>query len=331
MKVCVLGAGSFGTAIANVLAHNGHSTILWGREAELIHDIQEKQINTTYLPDYNLDPNLNATNSIKDTVDCDITFLAIPTQFIRNTFKEYNIQLQSPIVVNLSKGIEQRTLLTGSQILEQVAGISSDRFCVLTGPSHAEEVVRSIPSAVVVASSNSETANTVQRALMNAFFRVYTSSDIIGSELAGSLKNVIAIAAGIIDGLKLGDNTKAAMFTRGIAEISRLGVACGAEMATFYGLAGIGDLMVTCNSIHSRNRFVGEQIGKGNKLKDILAGMNSVAEGVITTSSAFEMSQKHNIEMPITEQMHQILFDYKDPMKAMFDLMSRSSKSEIWW
>lgn len=331
MKVCVLGAGSFGTSIANVLAHNGHKTILWGREKDLINDIQTKFVNTLYLPDINLDPNLIATTSIEDTYDCDITFIAIPTQYIRSTIQEYSISITSPIVVNLSKGVEQRTLLTGSHIVEQVSGISSDRFCVLTGPSHAEEVVRSIPTAVVVASQNVEIAQTVQRALMNAFFRVYTSTDVIGCELSGSLKNIIAIAAGIIDGLQLGDNTKAAMFTRGIAEISRLGVARGAEMSTFFGLAGIGDLMVTCNSQHSRNRFVGEQIGKGKKLSDILAGMKSVAEGVITTAAAFDMSKNYSVEMPITEQIHHILFDYKEPMKAMFDLMSRSSKSEVWW
>lgn len=331
MKVCVLGAGSFGTSIANVLAHNGHTTFLWGREKALIEDIQTKFVNTLYLPDFNLDPNIIATTSLEDTRDCDITFIAIPTQYIRSTIKEYNITITSPIVVNLSKGVEQRTLMTGSQILEEVADVSSDRFCVLTGPSHAEEVVRSIPTAVVVASKNLEIAQTVQRALMNAFFRVYTTSDVVGCELSGSLKNIIAIAAGIIDGLQLGDNTKAAMFTRGIAEISRLGVARGAEMSTFFGLAGIGDLMVTCNSVHSRNRFVGEQIGKGKRLSDILAGMKSVAEGVITTAAAYDMSKNYNVEMPITEQIHQILFDYKDPMKAMFDLMSRSSKSEVWF
>ncbi len=329
MKISVLGAGSFGTSMANVLATNGHTTTLWAREPHLVEEILNTHQNSTYLPNVQLHNELSVTTSFADVQDSDCTFLAIPTQYIRSTFEEFSFDITSPIVVNLSKGIEKGTLFRGSQIIQEVGSIEESRFCCVAGPSHAEELAQSIPTAIVAASKNAEISIAVQKIITNYFCRVYTSSDVIGAELGGSLKNVIAIASGIIDGLQLGDNTKAAMFTRGLAEISRLGVASGATMSTFYGLAGIGDLLVTCNSQHSRNRFVGEQIGEGKKLSDILAGMNSIAEGVVTTASAFELSKKMNVEMPITEQVYRILFEDKNPSVAMTDLMTRSSKSEI--
>jgi glycerol-3-phosphate dehydrogenase (NAD(P)+) len=233
-------------------------------------------------------------------------------------------------IVNVAKGVEIGTLMTMSEMIhDALPDLDPSRIATLSGPSHAEEVSRQIPTAVVAASSNLETARRVQAAFMVPSFRVYTSNDIRGVEIGGSLKNVIAIAAGIIDGARLGDNTKAAVMTRGIAEIARVGVALGGHVRTFSGLSGIGDLMVTCMSQHSRNRAVGVEIGRGRKLPEILAEMVMVAEGVATTQSAYDLARKVNVETPIVDQVHKILFEGKDPLRACHDLMTRDPKREL--
>ena len=232
--------------------------------------------------------------------------------------------------VNVAKGIENDTLLRMSEVIEQVGKVSSENIAVLFGPSHAEEVSRKIPTAIVSASKSQKTATLVQDLFMTEYFRVYANLDIIGVELGGALKNIIAVAAGICDGAGFGDNTKAALITRGLAEINRLGLKMGAKADTFAGLSGMGDLIVTCTSQHSRNRYVGEQIGKGRSLDDVLNEMVMVAEGVKTTASAHELSHKEGVEMPITDQVYKTLFEGKPAIEAMKDLMTRASKIEDW-
>jgi glycerol-3-phosphate dehydrogenase (NAD(P)+) len=237
--------------------------------------------------------------------------------------------IKNTILVSVSKGIEKGTLMTMAEMLIDVhPKLTKEQIGVLSGPSHAEEVSRRIPTVVTAASEDEETSKTVQAAFMNSYFRVYSSTDILGVELGGAFKNVIAIGAGIIDGAGFGDNTKAAIMTRGVAEISRLGLAMGARPETFTGLSGMGDLIVTCMSKHSRNRYVGEQLGKGKKLKQILKSMEMVAEGVETSRSASQLAQKHNVETPITNEVYKILFEDKDPVKATNDLMTRGMKME---
>ena len=256
--------------------------------------------------------------------------LAIPSQFIRSVIaklKKYDFS--NITFVSVAKGIEQNTLLTVSQIIkDEIPNLTDQNIGVLSGPSHAEEVARKIPTAVVSASLDLDTAKQIQAAFMNSYFRVYFSTDLIGVELGGALKNVIAIGAGIVDGAKFGDNTKAAIMTRGIAEISRIGIEMGARPETFSGLSGIGDLIVTCISRHSRNRFVGEQIGAGKKLKEILKSMQMVAEGVATCKSTYELARKHFVKTPIVDAVYNALFLDKDPIRATYDLMARDMKSE---
>jgi glycerol-3-phosphate dehydrogenase (NAD(P)+) len=256
---------------------------------------------------------------------------AVPSQYLRSVMLEARSSIsRGAILVNVAKGVENGTLMTMSEMLhDALPDVDPDRIATLSGPSHAEEVSKRIPTAVVAASSSPETSQAVQAAFMVPYLRVYASTDLRGVEIGGSLKNVIAIAAGIIDGASLGDNTKAAVMTRGIAEIARVGVAMGAHIRTFSGLSGIGDLMVTCMSRHSRNRSVGVEIGKGRKLPDILAEMVMVAEGVATTQSAFELARRVGVEVPIIDQVHRILFEGKDPLKACYDLMTRDPKGEM--
>jgi glycerol-3-phosphate dehydrogenase (NAD(P)+) len=262
---------------------------------------------------------------------CDLYILAVPTQYIRPVFTQYRFPIKEKILVNLSKGIEKNSLMRVSQILNDVSGINGKQYVVLTGPSHAEEVSRKTPTTIVAASDVIENARLIQDIFTNSYFRVYTSDDVIGCEIGGALKNVIAIAAGIIDGLGIGDNTKAALITRGLAGMTRLGVTLGANPITFSGLSGLGDLIVTCNSKHSRNRYVGEQIGKGRLLKEILSDMKMVAEGVETTASTNQLSEKHQVELPITAQVYKILFEDVAPLKAIANLMTRETKHEWWW
>lgn len=328
MKIGIIGAGGWGTAISCILSDNNISNIIWCYDEETLIDINENHQNSLFLPGIILNPNTKATNNFADLNDCDIIILATPTQFLRQTIENCKDLIKSKKIINVSKGIEIGTMNRISQILEEVCQIDLQNYAVLTGPSHAEEVALKKATTVVVASENLAYAQEIQKIFSNKYFRVYTSSDIIGCEIGGALKNVIAVATGIIEGGKYGDNAKAAIFTRGMVEISRLAVAMGANYNTIFGLSGIGDLYVTCSSALSRNWRVGNRLGKGEKLQDIMKNMKTVAEGVHTTRSAFQLSQKYNIDMPIITQMYKILFENSSSEIAMQELMNRQKKHE---
>lgn len=331
MKISVLGAGGWGTTLAILLYYNGHKVSLWEYKKNYAKVLDKERLNVKYLPDIKIPEDIFITHSLHEaTSNQNLIVLAVPSQFLRSVIK--NVQFSSiknSIIVSVSKGIENTSLMTMSQMIKDVfPSISDDQIGVISGPSHAEEVSKRIPTAVVAASQSPETSRTIQAAFITSYFRVYGSTDILGVELGGAFKNVIAIGAGIIDGAKFGDNTKAAIMTRGIAEISRLGIALGAQPETFAGLSGMGDLIVTCMSRHSRNRFVGEQVGAGKKLKDVLKSMKMVAEGVETSRSASQLADKLDVETPITHEVYKILFEDKDPVKATTDLMTRDMKPE---
>lgn len=330
-KIGVIGAGGWGTALAKLLTENGHAVTLWSYEKEVENEINKKHENSIYLPDVKLPPNLKATSDAKKLNKVDTFVVGVPTKFLRKTLTGNEFNFQDKMIVNVGKGIEKDTLNTVSSILIDCCGVDPSNYVILTGPSHAEEVTRNIPTTVVAAAFNQKNAMIVQDLFTNPNFRVYTSDDVTGCELGGALKNVIAIAVGIIDGLELGDNVKAALMTRGLAEMSRLGTVLGANPMTFSGLSGLGDLIVTCNSRYSRNRALGEMIGKGKSLDEILSETKMIAEGVNTIQSAYSLSLKHNVEMPITEQMYKILFENVTPITALNDLMTRSTKREWWW
>lgn len=331
MKISVIGAGGWGTTLSILLHYNGHNVTLWEYDKKNTKHMLKQRENETYLPGIKIPDELHITSDLLEaSYDKNMIILAVPSQFLRNVVKEikpYNIK--DTILVSVSKGIENNSLLTMSQMIQEVFDdVSPAQVGVLSGPSHAEEVSRRIPTAVVCACEDKSTAKTIQSTFMTSYFRVYTSTDILGVELGGAFKNVIAIGAGIIDGAKFGDNTKAAIMTRGVAEISRLGIAMGARPETFSGLSGMGDLIVTCMSRHSRNRFVGEKIGEGKKLKDILKHMSAIAEGVETSRSASHLARKFDIETPITNEVYKMLFEEKDPIKSTNDLMTRDMKEE---
>lgn len=325
--ISIIGAGGWGTALSTVLVNNGFNIRIWAKEKETVDDININHQNSTFLPNVKLDEHIYASNNLEEFRDDEFIITAVPTQFIRTLFNNNKLDLKNKYILNIAKGIEKNTLLRCSQIFIEL-GLNPENYVVITGPSHAEEVALQIPTTIVSASEDYDLALFVQNLLSNEYFRIYTNNDLIGCELGGSLKNVIAISAGIIEGLGLGDNTKAALITRGLAEISRLAIAMGANPYTMFGLAGLGDLFVTCNSKHSRNRFVGEMLGKGQKLSQILANMKMVAEGVETTISAQELSKLHNVEMPIIQKVYQILFEDLDPNLAIHQLMTRSAKHE---
>jgi len=331
MKISVLGAGGWGTTLAILLHYNGHNVTLWEYKKSYARHLIKARINTDYLPGIKIPKEILITHDIEEASDDkNLIVLAVPSQFLRDVVKKINYRkIEDAILVSVSKGIEKNSLMTMSQMLKDVfAHINENQIGVISGPSHAEEVSKMVPTAVVAASIDIETSKAIQAAFMTSYFRVYASTDILGVELGGAFKNIIAIGAGIIDGAGFGDNTKAAIMTRGVAEISRLGLAMGARPETFAGLSGMGDLIVTCMSRHSRNRFVGEQIGKGKKLKQILKSMEQVAEGVETTRSAKQLASKIDIETPITNEVYKILFEDKDPVKATTDLMTRDMKTE---
>lgn len=330
-KIGIIGAGGWGTALAILLSDNNHDIKLWAYEDFVIDELRSNHTNNTYLHGVRIPEKIYATNKAEDLSDCDLFIVATPTQYIRQLFSQIKFPFGNKPVVNVTKGIERNSLLRISELLEDVIGIESNSYVILTGPSHAEEVSRHIPTTVVAASKNHNLALFAQKVFTNEFFRVYTSDDVIGCEIGSSLKNVIAIASGIIEGAGLGDNPKAALITRGLAEMSRLGIALGANPLTFSGLSGLGDLIVTCNSKYSRNRFVGEQIGKGKSLEEIKGEMQMVAEGIYTTESSYNLGLKHDVEMPITEQMFNILFKGVKPVTAIKNLMNRKSKKEQWW
>lgn len=331
MKIAVLGAGGWGTTLSILLNENGHDVTLWEFNTEYSKTLSEYRENFYYLPKIKIPKTIAITNDSEYAAhDKKLIVIATPTQFIRNSLSPlYNFDFKNSLVVSVSKGIENGTNLLVSDIfLDIFKKVKRKNILSLSGPSHAEEVSRKIPTAVVCAGEDNSKTTIIQKVFSNEYFRVYRNDDLIGTEVGGALKNVIAIAAGMSDGAGYGDNTKAAIMTRGINEIMRLGLKLKAKRETFFGLSGLGDLIVTCSSKHSRNRSVGEQIGKGKKLKSILKDMKMVAEGVATTKSAFELSKKLNIELPITHQVYNILFKDKDPHLATKNLMKRNLKEE---
>jgi glycerol-3-phosphate dehydrogenase (NAD(P)+) len=325
----VLGDGAWGTAIALLLAQDpNHDVRLWSARQENARILKERRENIRLLPGVPIPPSVNLSGDIREAVaDTDLWIVAVPTVYLRETLTRIQPDLpaERPIL-SLTKGVEMETFLRPTEIVRQILGKRST--AVLSGPSHAEEVSRGLPASLVVASDEPALARRIQEWFSTDRFRVYTSSDVTGVELGGALKNIIGIAAGISDGLGLGDNAKSALMIRGIVEISRFGVARGAERTTFYGLAGLGDLITTCVSRHGRNRHVGERLARGERLPEILASMRMVAEGVYTTRSVHERASQLGIEMPITTEVYQVLYAGKDPKAAVNDLMTREPKSE---
>lgn len=328
-NVAVIGAGSWGTALSVVLAENCEKVTLWIRREELCRSITEFRENKDYLPGVYLPENVLLTSDLAYAVKGgDALVLAVPSHTVRKVAREIARCLSgNPLVINCAKGLEEETLCRMSEILAEE--LPQCRTAVLSGPNHAEEVSRRVPSATVVAAKDKRVAEAAQDLFMTQYFRVYTNPDIIGVELGGALKNVIALAAGVSDGLGYGDNTKSAIITRGLTEIARLGIKMGAEPLTFAGLSGVGDLIVTCTSKHSRNRRLGFELGQGKALPALLKGMQMVAEGVRTTTAARQLSRRFDVDMPITEQVYQILVNGKDPRTAVYDLMKREKKHEI--
>lgn len=329
IKISVLGDGGWGTALALLLNGKGHDVTLWGAFPEYTKVLREKRENVKFLKGFSLPASLDLSSDLDFSIaKAEIIVFAIPSQFLRNVIYKIKTEvLRDKILVSVAKGIERKTLLRPSQIIVQQARTAA--IAVLSGPSHAEEVAQNVPTCVVAASTSREVARRVQSTFMDTRFRVYTSDDVTGVELGGALKNIIAIAAGICDGLRFGSNAKAALLARGLFEITRLGIHMGANPNTFFGLSGMGDLVTTCISEYGRNRRVGELIGQGKKLSEILAGMEMVAEGVETTRSAVELAQKYQVEMPITTEIHKVLFEDKDPVQAVDSLMKRDAKMEI--
>jgi glycerol-3-phosphate dehydrogenase (NAD(P)+) len=333
MNIAVLGAGSWGTTLAEMLCGNGHTVTLWAWSAADADVMLRTRRNAAYLPDLHLPDAIAITTDLAAAAaDRDMLVLATPAQHVRETLVGCDAsRLGDALVVNVAKGIETVSLQRMSGVVLDVwPAFPPSRYAVLSGPSHAEEVSIRRPTTVVAASVDARTSATVIGAFMTDSFRVYSSADVTGVELGGSLKNVIAIGAGICDGAQFGDNTKAALITRGIAEMRRLGIALGADPHTFAGLSGLGDLIVTTMSRHSRNRYVGEQIGTGRTLADILSHMAMIAEGVETTHSAHDLALRTGVEMPIIAQVHRILFEDRDPVEATRELMTRQVRDEVW-
>lgn len=321
MRIQVIGAGGWGLALARLLALNGHNVRLWRRRGP--EPLRTAREDTDYLPGVRL-PDAVEVDDAPDNA-AEVIVVAAPSHALRETLKRLSLPRHA-IRVSVTKGIENDTLQRMSEVIEEIA--PGGPVVALSGPSHAEEVARDLPASVVAAGNNAETCRVTQRAFMNAHFRVYTSADIVGVELGGALKNVIAIAAGACDGLRLGDNAKAGLITRGLAEIARLGIACGANPLTFAGLSGMGDLIATCASRHSRNRRVGEGVAQGKTLDELLVSTRMVAEGVRTTVSARELARQKGVDMPIAEAVYQVLFEGKSPQGAIASLMQREAKPE---
>lgn len=328
-KIGILGAGAWGIALGLVLEKNGHQVTMWTcveKEAEML--IEEREHKTS-LPGVKLPQSMKITMDLDEAIDeKNLLIFAVASKYTRETAAKLKGKLsKGQKILNVAKGIEESTLMTLSDIIGEETG--SEQVCVLSGPSHAEEVSRRIPTTVVVGAKERETALYIQELFMNETFRVYTSPDILGMELGGALKNVIALAAGIADGAGYGDNTKAALITRGMAEIARLGICMGGHPDTFYGLTGIGDLIVTCASMHSRNRRAGILIGQGMKMQEAMQEVNAIVEGVYSAKAARKLSEKYQVSMPIVEQVNQVLFEGKEVKTALTDLMMREKRDEI--
>ena len=332
-KVAILGSGSWGTALAMVLADNGHDTRLWGIEKQVIDEINNEKTNKQYLPEGVVLPiGITAHMDLTKAVD-DVEFIifAVPTKAIPSVSKQLSETVKAPVsIIHVSKGIEPDSLLRISEIIEMnLPDTVMKDLVVLSGPTHAEEVSQRMITTICATSIELEAAEHVQELFSNHYFRVYTNNDVIGVELAGALKNVIAVCAGIASGMGYGDNAKAALMTRGLSEITRLGILMGASPYTFLGLTGLGDLIVTCTSVHSRNWRCGNQLGQGKKLDEVLENMGMVVEGVRTTKAAYQLSKKYNVEMPITETLYNVLFNHADVKSSVESLMNRTKKHEL--
>lgn len=328
MKIAVIGSGSWGTAIAVMLASRGHNVYLWSWIQEETDRLASDRENKEFLPDIKFPDTIYCTHDMQEcTENAELIITAAPSPATRTTAKQLAPYVSDgQKIVNISKGLEEGTLLRLSEVYKQE--IPQADMSVMSGPSHAEEVSRGLPTTNVVASDSIETAKKIQDIFMGDMFRIYTSTDIAGVELGGALKNVIALCAGISDGLGYGDNTKAALMTRGLAEIARLGKAMGASESTFMGLSGVGDLIVTCTSMHSRNRRAGILLGEGKSLKETLDTVHMVVEGVNTATAAYELSKKYNVTMPIVEEAYDILFNGKNAREAVLSLMTREKREE---
>lgn len=333
-KIAVLGAGSWGTALASVLSCKAEKVMLWGHKEKHIFEILEKRENMRYLPGVVLAENILPTTSLDEALkNAEIVCAVTPSHVFRSVFSQIQLLLENGVtIVSAIKGIENQSLLTMTQVMEEILSANKrnidTRIAVLSGPSFAKEVAIGMPTAVTIGCKDIEWARKLQNIFVTDTFRVYASSDVIGLEISAALKNIIAIAAGICDGLGYGMNTRAALITRGLAEMTRLGVILGAEKETFFGLSGLGDLVLTCTGDLSRNRYVGIQLGKGKKLSEILGQMEMVAEGVKTTKSVYDLARPLNIEMPILEQVYAILYSNKDSSLAVKDLLARELKIE---
>jgi len=331
LKIGVVGAGSWGTALANLLASKGYAIDLWVFEPEVCRQIEKQRENKVFLPGVTLSPHLRPTNDLAEAAGHkDVVLVVVPSHVMRAVTQQMEAHLApQAILISAAKGIENQTHLTMSGVIrETIAGISDDRLAVLSGPSFAKEVARKAPTVVAAASKNLALAERVQSIFATPYFRVYANSDMIGVELGGAIKNVIAIAAGVIDGLGLGLNTRAALITRGLTEIQRLGSDLGADPRTLAGIAGVGDLILTCTGDLSRNHTVGKKIGEGMRLEAILDEMRMVAEGVKTAKSVYNLSRKRGVDMPICHEMYRILYEDLPPREAVYRLMTRDLKRE---
>lgn len=328
-RVTVLGDGGWGTALAVVNARRKNDVMLWSAFPEYAKILEAKRENVKFLPGVPLLSEIQVTSDLKAALDFgEIIVLAIPTQFLRNVlFKIKDLPHAGKIFISVSKGIEKKTCLRPSEIVKSILG-NAIHLVVLSGPSHAEEVARNIPTLVVAAGESEKDASQVQDAFMDTYFRIYVQTDVVGVELGGALKNVMAIAAGVSDGLGFGDNTKSGLISRGLLEMTRLGIRFNANPNTFFGLSGLGDLVTTCFSQHGRNLRVGRELGQGKKIKEILASMEMVAEGVDSAESAHELCQKVNLDLPIIGEVYQILFREKNPRQAVLDLLQRDAREE---
>ncbi|MGY4690123.1 NAD(P)H-dependent glycerol-3-phosphate dehydrogenase [Salibacterium sp. K-3] len=330
-RVAVIGAGSWGTALASVLAENRHDVRLWTRREDHAEEINQNHTNRKYLPDFKLPRDIRAFTDLETcTAGTDFILLVVPAKAVRDMMKDLQPFIsEQTVLIHASKGIEPDTSKRISEVMEEErTGKAGKDTVVLSGPSHAEEVCEKQPTTVTVSSHQSEAAEAVQELFMNHYFRVYTNQDMIGVEIGGALKNIIALGIGMTDGLGYGDNAKAAFMTRGLAEISRLGVTMGANPLTFNGLSGLGDLIVTCFSHHSRNRRAGDKIGRGARLEDVLDEMGMVVEGVRTTKAVYGLAREQKVEMPITEALYDVLFEDTKPEEAVRQLMARERKHE---
>ncbi|MCJ7855758.1 NAD(P)H-dependent glycerol-3-phosphate dehydrogenase [Lachnospiraceae bacterium NSJ-143] len=328
-NITVIGSGSWGTALAVMLDKYGHSVTIWSWKQEEADRIIADHEHKEYLPGIKINDSIKIVTDKREAVrGADIIITAVPSKFVRKSISEFSSYInKDQIIVNVAKGLEDGSLLRLSEVLKEC--LPQCKICTLVGPSHAEEVGRNIPTACVVSCDDMEVAKMVQNEFMNERFRLYTNDDMIGMELGAALKNVIALAAGMNDGLGFGDNTKAALMTRGLAEIARLGVKMGGKSETFIGLSGMGDLIVTCTSMHSRNRRAGILLGQGKSLKETLDEVHMVVEGVNTAKAAYDLSKKYDVEMPITKAINQVLFDGKNAEEAVVELMMRVGKGEL--